>query len=81
MESPMIAPETAAVMTAHSGTRPCDATTPPRMTAISPGKTKPTKAETSTAGKAKTRARMSHEGSVRMRSVMLATRLRGSTSS
>jgi hypothetical protein len=48
-------------MTAHSGTRPCDATTPPRMTAISPGKTKPTKAEASSAGKATTSARTSRE--------------------
>ena len=53
----MIAPETAAAITAHSGTVPREAATPPRMTAISPGKTKPTNAEASSAGKANTSQR------------------------
>ena len=69
----MIAPETAAAITAHSGTVPREAATPPRMTAISPGKTKPTNAEASSAGKANTSARTSQPGSDRMRSVTLAT--------
>src|SRR5712691_369907 len=50
----MIAPETAATMTAHSGTSPCEAATAPRITVISPGKTNPTNAEASSAGKANT---------------------------
>jgi hypothetical protein len=49
-----------------------EAATPPRITAISPGKTKPTKAEASRAGRANTRARTGQPGSVRIRSVMLA---------
>ena len=75
----MIAPETAAAITAHSGTVPREAATPPRMTAISPGKTKPTNAEASSAGKANTSARTSQPGSDRMRSVTLVTRLRVAT--
>jgi hypothetical protein len=74
MESPMIAPETAAAITVHSATVPRDAATPPRMTAISPGKTNPTNAEASSAGKANTSARTSHPGSDRMRSVKPAAR-------
>src|SRR6266702_7679222 len=70
----MIAPETAAVITAHSGTVPREAATPPKMTAISPGNTKPTNAEASSAGKANTSARTSQPGSDRMRSVTLAAR-------
>jgi hypothetical protein len=65
----MIAPEAAAAMTAHSGTVPREAATPPRITAISPGKTKPTKAEASRAGRANTSARTTQPGSVRIRSV------------
>ncbi len=75
----MIAPETAAAITAHSGTIPREAATPPRMTAISPGKTKPTNAEASSAGKANTSARTSQPGSDRMRSVTPVTRLRVAT--
>src|SRR5438270_7608326 len=70
----MIAPETAAAITAHSGTVLRDAATPPKMTAISPGKTKPTNAEASSAGKANTSTRTSQPGSDRMRSVTLVTR-------
>src|SRR6266851_4439749 len=70
----MIAPETAAAITAHSGTVPREAATPPKMTAISPGNTKPTNAEASSAGKANTSARTSQPGSDRMRSVTLVTR-------
>src|SRR5437879_7852401 len=70
----MLAPATAAASTAHSGTIPRDAATPPRMTAISPGNTKPTNAEASSAGKANTSARTSQPGSDRMRSVTLVTR-------
>ena len=58
----MIAPETAAAITAHSGTVPREAATPPKMTAISPGKTNPTNADASSAGKANTSARTSHPG-------------------
>src|SRR6266699_658699 len=70
----MIAPATAAAITAHSGTVPREAATPPKMTAISPGNTKPTNAEASSAGKANTSARTSQPGSDRMRSVTLTTR-------
>src|SRR6266542_6989676 len=77
----MIAPATAAAITAHSGTVPRKAATPPRMTAISPGKTKPTNAEASSAGKANTSARTSQPGSDRMRSVILAARPRVTTGS
>src|SRR6266542_1318996 len=70
----MIAPATAAAITAHSGTVPRDAATPPKMTAISPGKTKPTNAEASSAGKANTSTRTSHPGSDRIRSVTPAAR-------
>src|SRR6266536_3405848 len=77
----MIAPATAAAITAHSGTVPREAATPPRMTAISPGKTEPTNAEASSAGKANTSARTSQPGSDRMRSVILAARPRVTTGS
>src|SRR5215468_2081515 len=70
----MIAPETAAAITAQSGTVARDAATPPKMTAISPGKTNPTNADASSAGKANTSTRTSHPGSDRMRSVTLAAR-------
>jgi hypothetical protein len=70
----MIAPATAAAITAHSGTVPREAATPPKMTAISPGKTKPTNAEASSAGKANTSARTSQPGSDKIRSVTLVTR-------
>jgi len=75
----MIAPETAAAITAHSGTVPREAATPPKMTAISPGKTNPTNAEASSAGKANTSARTSQPGSDRVRSVTPVTRLRVAT--
>src|SRR5436190_23302965 len=70
----MIAPATAAAITAHSGTVPRDAATPPKMTAISPGKTNPTNAEASSAGKANTSTRTSHPGNDKMRSVTPAAR-------
>src|SRR6185295_12420298 len=70
----MIAPATAAAITAHSGTVPRDAATPPKMTAISPGKTNPTNAEASSAGNANTSASTSQPGSDKIRSVTLATR-------
>src|SRR5215831_14957508 len=70
----MIAPEPAAAITAHSGTMPRDAATPPKMTAISPGKTKPTNADASSAGKANTSTRTSHPGSDKVRSVTPAAR-------
>src|SRR6266536_1028903 len=66
----MIAPATAAAITAHSGTVPREAATPPRMTAISPGKTKPTNAEASSAGKANTSARTSQPGRRRHHAVL-----------
>jgi hypothetical protein len=70
----MIAPATAAAITAHSGAVPREAATPPKMTAISPGKTKPTNAEAFSGGKANTSARTSPPGSDKMRSVTLETR-------
>jgi hypothetical protein len=70
----MIAPETAAAITAHSGTVPREAATPPQMTAILPGKMKPRNAEASSAGKGNTSARTSHPGSDKMRSVTLEIR-------
>src|SRR5256885_5494568 len=70
----MIAPETAAAIAAHSGTVLRDAATPPKMTAISPGKTKPTNADVSSAGKANTSTRTSHPGSDKIRSVTPAAR-------
>jgi len=70
----MIAPATAAAITAHSGDLSTRSRDSPRMTAISPGKTKPTNAEASSAGKANTSARTSQPGSDRIRSVTLATR-------
>src|SRR5258708_22330886 len=67
----MIAPDAAATKTAQSGTLPCDATTPPRITTVSPGKTKPTNADASSAGRAKTMARTTAAGSERRRSAIL----------
>ncbi len=72
----MMAPKTAATITAQSDTRCWEATTPPSRTAISPGKTNPRKAEASSAGRAKTKDRTSQPGKPRMRSVMLASRAR-----
>src|SRR5215510_15329661 len=62
----MIAPETAATMTAQSGTIPCEAATPPRITVISLGKTNPTNAEASSAWNANTRTTTIQPGSKRM---------------
>src|SRR5260221_8890723 len=70
----MTAPLTAAAMTAHSGTVPRQAATPPRITAISPGNTNPTNAEASSAGSRNTRASTSHAGSVRTLSAKPAAR-------
>src|SRR5215472_505999 len=68
-ESPITAPDTAATMTAQSGTVPRDATTPPRMTAISPGNTNPTNADASSAGNKKTSDSANHPGSSKILSV------------
>src|SRR6266567_1683412 len=73
-ESPITAPDTAAAMTAHSGTVPRQAATPPKITATSPGKTNPTNAEASSAGTRNTRASTSHPGSVRILSTKPAAR-------
>ena len=59
----MTAPATPAASTAASGTWPCQARTPPRTSATSPGKTKPTNAEDSSAGSAKTASTASQIGS------------------
>src|SRR5215467_2268070 len=72
-ESPTTAPDTAATTTAQSGTVPRDATTPPRMTATSPGNTNPTNADASSAGNKKTSDSTSHPGSSRILSVRPAS--------
>src|SRR3954447_11216145 len=64
----MMAPAHAAAITPAIGNLPSDATTPPRMTAISPGKTKPTNADASSAGSAKTSNSAAHAGNVRIAS-------------
>src|SRR2546430_6012567 len=64
------------MMKAQSGARPCEATTPPSITAISPGKMKPRNADASRAGKRKTRATTNPTGSVRIRSAMLPMLIR-----
>src|SRR6266550_4025394 len=59
-------------MTAGSGIRPLNASTPPRITAISPGNTKPRKAEASSAGTRKTIARATQPSSDKIQSAILA---------
>src|SRR5215470_14445652 len=66
----MIAPETAATITAQR-TSPWEAATPPRITVISPGKTNPTNADASSAGNANTRTTTIQPSSKRMCSGML----------
>src|SRR5438067_11998980 len=68
MLSPMMAPSDATTSTAAIGNLPSDAMTPPRMTAISPGKTKPTNADASSAGNENTSNSATHGGSVRIAS-------------
>src|SRR5437016_8256513 len=61
----MTAPAMATARTAARLTRCWKASTPPSSTPISPGKRKPTKAEDSRAGRAKTTARAAHPDSAR----------------
>src|SRR5919197_1638099 len=60
MLSPITAPAMATSTTPARLASPREAMTPPRMMAISPGKTKPTNADASRAGSAKTTARSTH---------------------
>src|SRR5450631_2866978 len=69
----MIAPEIPATRTAHRLTRPYEARTPPRISAVSPGKKNPRKTEDSRAGTAKTISSASHPLRWRMCSIRLLT--------
>ena len=66
-----MAPEIPATRTAHRLTRPYEASTPPRMSAVSPGKKKPRNAEDSRAGTAKTISSASHPLRLSMCSIRL----------
>src|SRR5258707_10800850 len=62
-----MAPNTAAAMVEPSEMCPSEASTPPRMTAISPGNRKPTNTDASKAGRAKTIARATQPWSDKIR--------------
>src|SRR6266511_3240337 len=72
----MTAPAIATVSVADSEMRPSKASTPPRMTAISPGNRKPMKAEASRAGSRNTTLRATQPCSERMRSATVSTNRR-----
>ena len=67
----MIAPKIPAMSTAHRPTRPNDASTPPSISAVSPGKTKPRNTDDSRAGTAKTTSSASHPLRLRMCAIRL----------